>query len=157
MKHEVSLDEQGRCALTLDGVTQWQVDTGLSAAQGNPFRAALCWSDGGVVVVGAGTTVVALSLERGEVQGRREVPDGFGHFAAVTSRTRGPLLLVLGWCHVFALDVTLSLAWTTRDVAVDGLILLSCDGDTVKLSAEMDPPGGWADVSLDLASGARLA
>ena len=156
MKCEATLDDHGRCTLLVDGAVQWQVDTGAGPTPGNPFREALSWPEGAVVVVGSGATAIALSRARGDVLGRRDVPDGFGHFAAVTSRTRGPLLLILGWCHVQALDTRLELVWSARDLAIDGLLLLGCDGDTLRLSAELDPPGGWVDVSLDLDSGARL-
>ncbi|MDP3232734.1 MAG: hypothetical protein Q8N26_08160 [Myxococcales bacterium] len=151
----MTLDDEGRCALTLDGVVQWQADTGVSRAAGNPFREAIAWAEAGVVVVGGGTTMLALNGERGAVLARHDIPDGFGRFAVVTSRTLGPLLLVLGWCHVVALDTKLEARWTAHDVAVDGLLLRACDGDVVLLSAELDPPGGWVDVALDVSSGAR--
>lgn len=157
MKREVTLDDAGRCALSLDGLVQWRVDTGVRPTAGNPFREAFDWADGGLVVVGGGTTMIALRPANGDLLSRRDVIDGFGHFAAVESRTLGPLLLVLGWCDVVALAPTLEVVWSARQLAVDGLLFRACDGETLHLSAELDPPGGWVEVALHVDSGARLS
>jgi len=63
---------------------------------------------------------------------------------------------LLGWRAVHAPARELSVRWVARDVAVDGLVFGDLTAGGVRLSAEMDPPGGWVDVGLDLRTGREL-
>ena len=47
-------------------------------------------------------------------------------------------------------------ALASEVVAVDGIVFGEICDNTIIVSAEMDPPGGWVDVALDLLTGAEL-
>jgi hypothetical protein len=119
---------------------------------GNPFCEVVTWPAASVLAIGAGDVVSFLGSDAAAPT--RQLPlgdDFFGHFGIGDG-----LLYVLGWRHVVAVGPDLAVRWVARDVAIDGIVWQGCDGDRVKVSAEMDPPGGWVDVVLDAATGREL-
>jgi hypothetical protein len=125
--------------------------------RGNPFRDARCWTAASVVAVGAGQRVDFHAIATGAkvasiALGAGEGGDGFGQLAFGVDDT----LYVLGWRDVTAVAPSLAVRWVARDVAVDGIVWRDQQGPHLLLSAEMDPPGGWVDVILDVATGRRI-
>ena len=66
-------------------------------------------------------------------------------------------LFVLGWRDVHAFTPDLEEQWVSRDVAVDGITDGTVEGSVLHVHAEMDPPGGWFSVQLDVRTGRELA
>ena len=123
-----------------------------------PFREELIWAQASVVVIGGGDTVHFLSEEAGAFVKTVQLEDDFfGHFGPGPGEALGDFIYVLGWRHVFAIDTSLVVRWTSKDVAVDGITWQGQEGERIVLSAEMDPPGGWERVVLDATSGVELA
>lgn len=142
-------------------VERWRASLDLGEAAGwNPFRAAMIWACARRVVAGAGDRIELLDLDTGILCATLELsPDQFGYLALVEVADKDStteLLLVLGWTDVRAYTADASLLWHARGVAVDGITFDALDGSVLRLRAEMDPPGGWFAVSLDVASGEEL-
>ena len=58
---------------------------------------------------------------------------------------------------IFALDENLHILWQNRDLAVDGVLFKKmADADTMLVSCEMDPPGGWISRCLNIRNGEEL-
>lgn len=151
----------GTCVLRDGTVERWRVSPPLGDASAwNPFREAIVWPRTRSVVAAAGNLVHLLDLDTGEPLTTFDLaPDHFGHLALVELPDTAPttdLLLVLGWSDVRAYNSTTSLRWHTRDVAVDGITFGEIQGTVLSLHAEMDPPGGWFAVSLDITTGREL-
>ena len=116
-----------------------QILGGSSAATGAAQGQALS-------VTGAENEIVFHDRATREVRGRITLDeDWFGHFGPDPDE----VLFVLGWRHVIAVRADLSVAWTSRWIAVDGIVWQSHEAGRITLSAEHDPPGGWLDVVLD--------
>jgi hypothetical protein len=119
---------------------------------GNPFCEVVAWPAAGVLAIGVGDAVSFLARDAAAPTLRLPLGDDFfGYFGIGDG-----LLCVLGWRHVVAVDPDLAVRWVARDVAVDGILWRGCQGGRVRVSAEMDPPGGWVDVVLDAATGREL-
>lgn len=91
-----------------------------------------------------------------KVQGQRlDVPCLFGHLALDPGEegVRPETLYVLGWTDAIAIDPSLETRWSARDLAVDGITFNGVSGPLIRLSVEMDPPGGWFEIELDSATG----
>lgn len=152
----------GACTLRADDIERWRVSLRLrDAAAWNPFREALVWPRAHCVVAGAGDRVHWLHLDTGEPRATIDLhPDHFGHLALAELTSAGStteLLFVLGWTDVRAYAVDGTLRWHARHVAIDGITFDALDGTTLRLHAEMDPPGGWFSVALDVSTGRELA
>jgi hypothetical protein len=93
------------------------------------------------VAAASGAIVKTLSLDG----------DLFGHFGPIDD-----VLYILGWRNVVAVDNSLQVRWVSRDLAIDGIVWKRSDGERIELAAEIDPPGGWVDVDLDVATGRIL-
>ena len=153
----------GTCVLRDGDVEHWRVSLPFGEAIAwNPFRAALPWLRAHRVVAAAGDRIHLLDLDTGTLCTTLDLaPDCFGHLALVelpdAAASTLDLLLVLGWTDVRAYaPPDAILRWHARHVAVDGLTFDALDGTTLRLHAEMDPPGGWFAVSLDITSGREL-
>ena len=131
----------------------WTIELRLDMS-GTPFREEAVWTAAGVVAIGGGPVVHFVAAASGAIVKSLSLGDDlFGHFAPADD----DVLYILGWRHVFAIDSELAVRWVSRDVAVDGITWHERDGDRIRLSAEMDPPGGWVDVELDAVTGRELA
>ncbi len=155
---EVTLAADGACSLRAHGIERWRVELDLGeVARRNPFREAIVWTRAHRVVAGAGDRVHVLELATGALDATMELgSDHFGQLALGTVELEGAkveLLFVLGWTDVRAYDAGLVLRWHARNVAVDGITFAGVEGPVLKVSAEMDPPGGWFEVLLDAGTG----
>jgi hypothetical protein len=158
----------GSARLTLrgdDGEARWSIGVDASALERACFREAFLWQRGGVACVGAAEHVWLFDLASGaprlhlDRSGLHSAASSlFGHFGQATLRDGTELLVVLGHTDLTAIDASLSIRWMARDVAVDGITGADgcSDGDTLIVQAEMDPPGGWFEVTLDARTGREL-
>lgn len=141
------------------GEPRWQALAHWGEHRHVPFREELVWPSAGVVAIGGGAAVYLVGLRDGEPRRCFEVPDFFGHLALDSGKpgVRDETLYVLGWFDAYALDPTLGVRWHKRELAVDGLVFSGADGTTVRLGAELDPPGGWFEITLDALTGRELS
>jgi hypothetical protein len=138
-----------------DGTTLWKVHLDLGATHSSTFREEAVWTEAGLVAVGGNSTVVLVELATGVERCRLEVPSYFGHLSV--DRVDGrEWLFVLGWTDVHAFSPDLQQRWVSRDVAVDGITGGTVAGEVLQVHAEMDPPGGWFAVELDVRTGREL-
>lgn len=146
----ISIERDGPvAAVKRDGQVLWRLDR-----QGNPFVSAIYWTTARVVAIGAGKCVQFVDDKSGRMVGMIELGvgdegDWFGNFGEDVEDT----LYVLGWTDITAVDAQLSVKWVSNNVAVDGIIGGRCEDGRLLVSAEMDPPGGWEDVALDVETG----
>jgi hypothetical protein len=136
------------------GVT---IDWGDSASL--PFREELVWPAAGVAVIGGGADVHFLDLETSQTRHLAPVQTYFGHLALHPDDPADPqaLLFILACSDILVFRSSLDLLWQAKDVAEDGIVFRRVEGKHLWVGAEMDPPGGWFDVELDLANGAEIS
>ena len=116
----------------------------------NPFRDVILWPSAKLMVTGAETHLLFHDPATAELVARIQLSeDWFGSFVPDPEET----LYVLGWRHVVAIGDDLAVRWTSRWIAVDGIVWRRREGGRLYLSAEHDPPDGWQDVALDEATG----
>jgi hypothetical protein len=137
----------------------WQAVTTWGEHGWVPFREELVWDSAGVAVVGGGAAVHFLDLANGAPRWRLEVPCLFGNLELDQGEPghRPEALYVLGWTDIIAVDPTLQIRWSARDVAVDGVIFYDAAGPILRFGVEMDPPGGWFQIELDAQTGRELS
>jgi hypothetical protein len=139
-----------------DNVVVWSVELDLRGQGASPFREEAIWADARLAVIGGGECVVLLDLESGTERARIDVPSHFGQLSI--QRVDGvEWLFILGWRDVHAFTPDLREQWVMRDVAVDGITGGNAQGPVLHVNAEMDPPGGWFAVQLDLHTGQEIA
>ena len=148
----VGLDSRDAFALCYEGTERWVAAFDWEEYCA-PFEDQLVWEEAAVALFGAQQDVYALDLETGAVKLHLHIAWHFGYFALTPSRDR---LLILGGQDIHALDPELRVLWTAKDVAIDGITLLDITESSLDVSAEMDPPGGWESVSIDLQTGQEL-
>jgi hypothetical protein len=151
----VSIDQRGDIYVARDADDEviWTVELRLDM-RGTPFRDEVLWPAASLVVIAGGAAVHFLSPESGAIVKTLSLDDDlFGRFGPTDS----DLLYILGWQNVIAVDTALAVRWVSRGVAVDGIIWTGCEGNRIQLSAEMDPPGGWVDVELDVVTGREVS
>jgi hypothetical protein len=139
----------------------WSVGIDFGEASFVPFREELVWESVGVVVLGGGDAVYMLDIGTGALRAVIAVPSRFGHLALTSVPAPGggaeEVLFVLGWTDVHAIDCRLETRWITRDVAVEGIVFHEVRDGALMVSAEMDPPGGWVEVTLEIRTGRELS
>lgn len=137
----------------------WIVGIDFGEASHVPFREELFWEATNTVLIGGGN-VVYLFDTCGDLRAQIPVPSLFGHLAIAAIPTAGgnaeEMLFILGWTDVHAIDSQLETRWIARGIAVDGIVFVEVREGAVILSAEMDPPGGWVNVALDVRTGAEV-
>ena len=133
----------------------WTVGVDFGYGPGCSFREQLVWETVGVVVIGGGGVVYVLDAATGELRHELTVEGYFGHLK-LASLGGEELLFVLGCRDVHAIDARLATRWIARNVAIDGIVFVELRDNVLIVSAEMDPPGGWVDVALDVTTGALL-
>jgi len=148
------VERSGDRYLALEGDrVLWSVELAIDMSS-TPFREELIWPVPSLVAIGGGSVVHFLAKDSGAIIKTLGLEgDLFGHFGEQPTDA----LYVLGWRHVVALDRSLNVRWTSKNVAVDGITWRGQEGQRILLSAEMDPPGGWVDVELDASSGNELS
>ncbi|MRG98398.1 hypothetical protein [Polyangium spumosum] len=138
----------------------WSVGIDFGRASFVPFREELVWESADAIVLGGGDTVYVLDIGTSALRATIAVPSRFGHLALAPVPTPDggeEFLFVLGWTDVHAVDRRLETRWIARNVAVDGIVFHEIRGDALIVSAEMDPPGGWVEVALDIRTGSELS
>lgn len=150
----IHVERTGQTYVARDGeIVVWTLELQMNM-DGSPFREEVTWPAASVVAIGGGNAVHFVAVESGVIAKTISLDnDLFGHFGNAT----GDVLYILGWRSVVAIDRDLTVRWVSNDIAVDGITWQGLQGDRIKLSAEMDPPGGWVDVELDAATGREVA
>jgi hypothetical protein len=121
-----------------------------------PFREQLVWPAAGVAVIGGAAEVHFLDLETSATRLHLPLKTYFGHLS-LQGADREEMLFVLECSDILAVRASLELAWHTKDVAVDGIVFRRIEESRLWVGVEMDPPGGWFDVEIDLATGAEIS
>ncbi|MBX9720606.1 MAG: hypothetical protein K2X81_04335 [Candidatus Obscuribacterales bacterium] len=137
--------------LAKDGAIAWQaaIQWDLFCS---PFKSQLVWKEANAALFGSHGEVYALDLHTGAVLFHQTLGSYFGSFEIDPIHH---LLLVLTGEEILAFNQQLELLWAARGLAVDGIVCHEI-GETLTVDAEMDPPGGWQRVTIDLDSGAEL-
>ena len=78
----------------------------------------------------------------------KEISGYFGRFRIIDD-----CLYVSGMNNITAFDACMNEKWTSEDIAVDGVLLHEIEGDSIVVSCEIDPPGGWVDKKIRLSDG----
>lgn len=99
----------------------------------------------GSVVLGAGHRLVFFQDETSVVH---RLGEAFTHLYEDEA-----CLLVTTDARVWRFDGFEGAVWTSPQVGLDGVLVLSVTGGQVLGEGEWDPPGGWRPFALDLASG----
>ena len=62
-------------------------------------------------------------------------------------------LYIIGCENIIAIDIDSNFVWKSDYIAVDGIECKGIEGQIMDISCEMDPPGGWEDMKIDLLTG----
>lgn len=128
----------------------WEVTIDVdAAAEADYFKAELVWAD--QAVIGCGEAVYFLELSTGKLLQKLRVRGYFGYLVTCEDR-----LFVCGMRDLHCFVPSRRELWCARDIAVDGVTGPTVEGAMVRVHCEMDPPGGWFDVELDLETGREL-
>jgi hypothetical protein len=113
------------------------------------FHEELVWAE--QRVIGDEDSVCFLSLTDGTLLETIELQGYFGYL-----RTHEDKLFVLGCSEILCFAPPRTLLWHARELAVDGVTFHGVEGSILRVGCEMDPPGGWFAVELDLETGREL-
>ncbi len=72
----------------------------------------------------------------------------FGYFVV-----NKEFVYILGCEKIIALNKDGIIIWESDYLAVDGIVCNEIEGNSMKVSCEMDPPGGWVDKKINLLNG----
>lgn len=77
----------------------------------------------------------------------------FGYFDIYSD-----MLFVSSGSGITAYDKNLNVIWKNSNLAVDGVCIygISDNGKYLEVSCVLDPPGGWVDKKVDMATGIEL-
>lgn len=139
--------------LRKDGTVVWQSAI-LWESHCGPFQAQVVWTEAGAVLFGAHAEVYALDVYSGTVVLHKQLDSYFSSFEFDLSRK---VLLVLTGTEVVSFDRELHELWSTRGLAVDGVVCQELGENFMIVAAEMDPPGGWDQVKIDIGTGQELS
>jgi hypothetical protein len=145
----VGLENRGIVSLVDGDESRWTVAVRWSDAR-CPFEGMLVWEQACCALVGAHAELYALDLATGAIRGHWDV--GF-YFSELVRSPDAQTVFVLGARSVLALAADLRLRWQSPEIAVDGIRFVRFLADELVLDAEVDPPGGWRRVALNLSSG----
>ena len=65
-------------------------------------------------------------------------------------------IYILGCENIIAIDIDARFVWKSDNIAVDGIVCNGIEGHIMYISCEMDPPGGWEDMKIDLLTGKTI-
>ena len=116
---------------------------------GGLYEQALVWPNAGVVAIGQGSTLWLLSMKDGSLQERFD----FGYFMSMRLASNGSVLFIASNRGILALDESLQLLWRNDAIAADGVVIESPDDDSINVSAEWNPPGGWVQLRISCLDG----
>ena len=106
---------------------------------------AIIWQ--GLLVVGWGHRLYLVDLKTHKVQGHR-LGSYFGHLY-----THENVLLVASAEQLFRMEPDGSIAWTTKRLGIDGVLVERIENGIVEGEGEWDAPGGWRPFRIHLNSG----
>ena len=114
----------------------------------NPFNSGTVW--GRYFCLGTGSKIIIADLNTLEYR-CIEVDWYFGYFFQY-----GDMLFAASASGVLAFDTEMNLLWRNEDISVDGVLFCGVEDGALCVSCELDPPGGWVDKRLDIATGRVL-
>ena len=117
---------------------------------------ALAWA--GWIAVGFASRVVLISIDdrsqRMIVLSDKRPPTLADYFCQLNACPE--CLLVCSGRRLFRIDLDGSVAWTSGELGVDGVLVHSVADGVVSGSGEWDPPGGWLPFAISLRSGTAV-
>lgn len=114
----------------------------------SPFCEAIVWHDW--VVIGFGHHLHLVTPEGGDTHSL-DLGFYFGHLYPVGDR-----LLIASGDRLFCLTPDGGVAWSSKEVGLDGVVVDRVDGGIVYGQGEWDPPGGWNPFRVSLTTGAVM-
>jgi hypothetical protein len=146
----VAFDENG---------LRWQALVAWGDSAQPSFRAEVVWESAGVAAIGGGRTVYFAELATGALRRELALEDFFGGLAVDEGDdgARPNSLYVCGYSDLLAIEPSLDVRWRLRQLAVDGILFHDTSGTQLHVDIELDPPGGWFEVTLDARTGAELS
>lgn len=113
----------------------------------NPFDTAYIF--GKWLCIGSDRKAYFVDIEKAEYH-EMDIPMYFGYF-----REFGGRLYIFTGVGIIAIDNDMNKLWQNDSLAVDGVTggELSADGKYLTVSCELDPPGGWVDVTISTETG----
>ena len=149
----------GRAGTDLGSRTVVQLTAGEAASwvaaisfeeSGGGFSEDLVWAEAGLVLLAAGAEVYVLSIASGSVVRHIRLD---GYFASMHLAPDRAELYIAGASELTAIDRLGQVRWTTRSIAIDGVIVNEVTADEIQVLAQMDPPDGWDLVRLERKTG----
>lgn len=149
----VDLELRDQFSVLKDGTIVWQSAI-LWESHCSPFQAQVVWKEAGVILFGAHAEVYALDADKGKVIFHKRLDSYFGYFEFDLSCR---VLFVLTGTEVLCFNTAFRELWSTRGLAVDGVVCQELADDFMIVAAEVDPPGGWDRVKIDIATGREIS
>jgi hypothetical protein len=75
------------------------------------------------------------------------------YFGSFAMSPEGDALFVATGSSLVALNARLETTWVAQNIAVDGVLVEEIGAQLIRLTVELDPPGGWRDLVLERATG----
>lgn len=138
---------------------RWQALVSWGDDDRQSFRAEAVWESAGLAAIGGGRTVYFADLATGVLRLHLPLEDFFGGLAVDEGDdgARPNSLYVCGYADLLAIEPSLDVRWRLRALAVDGILLHEAVGRELHVDIELDPPGGWFEVTLDAVTGKELS
>jgi hypothetical protein len=117
---------------------------------------ALAW--GGWIAVGFASRVVLISIDdrsQRTIALSDGLPPMFADYFCQLHACPGRLLVCSGR-RLLRVDLDGSVAWTSNELGVDGVLVHSVVDGVVSGAGEWDPPGGWLPFAISLQSGTAV-
>lgn len=139
--------------LRKDGTLVWRAAI-LWESSCSPFKSQLVWEEAKTVLFGAHDQVYGLDIFTGAIKFQHKLESYFSSF--VLDLPHGRVFIFTG-TEVLYFGENLRERWSTRGLAVDGVVCRKLEDEFLIVDAEMDPPGGWQTVTIDLKTGKELS
>ena len=136
-----------------DGSLAWQAAIHWESSC-SLFQSQLVWEEANAALFGAHDEVYALDIRTGAVILHRTLESYFGYFELAPFHR---MAIVLTGTGILAFDSDLQEMWSSHHVAVDGIVCKEIGQQFLTVDAEMDPPGGWQRVTIDLKTGKEVS
>lgn len=133
-------------ALRLHGRNVLRVE--VDSDDWNPFNSGAVW--GSFFCMGTGSEIIIVDLNALEYR-QIKVDWYFVYFFQY-----GEMMFAASASGVLAFDAEMNLLWRNENIAVDGVLFHGVKDGALCVSCELDPPGGWVDKRLDIATGKLL-
>lgn len=133
-------------ALRLHGRNILRVE--VNSDDWNPFNSGAVWER--FFCLGTGSEIFIVDLNTFDYR-QIKVDGYFGYFFQY-----GDMMFMASASGVLAFDTEMNLLWQNESIAVDGVLFHGVEDGALCVSCELDPPGGWVDKRLDIATGKLL-